>query len=1488
MGGERYSDLDIAIVGMACRFPGARDVREFWANLQNGVESIRFLTEDELVARGVDRAVIRDPRFVAAEPAFDDIDCFDADFFGYSPHEASLLDPQHRLFLECAWHALEDAGHSPARPDEVVGVFAGSSLSGYLLFNLLQNDRIDSRDDALDLMTANDKDFLATRVAYKLNLKGPSVAVQTGCSTSLVACHLACQALLSYQCDLALAGGVSVHVPQRAGYYYEPAGITSPDGHCRPFDAAAAGTLFGGGVGIVALSRLDDALARRDQIYAIIRGTAVGNDGSAKLGYTAPSAEGQAAVISAAQAIANVHPSTISYVETHGTGTPLGDPIEIAALTTAFGRHAVARQVCGLGAVKSNIGHLDAAAGVAGLIKTALALQHGQLPPTVNFEKPNPRIDFASTPFFVQSTLTEWNGPLPRRAGVSSFGIGGTNAHAVLEEAPVRPPGRPARSRELFVLSAASEDALEQLTNRVADVFADGTTALCDISYTLLAGRRGLPYRRAFVCSSHQEGHRILSERDAEHLGTSRCQSDQRTVAFLFPGGGAQHMAMARDLYVEEKVFRDWIDRCVVICRDECGLDLLPVLSPADASSNTAPIPNPGLALPALLAVEYSLAQLWMSWGVLPSALVGHSLGQYTAACLAGTFSLESGLRVVAMRGRLFERLAPGAMLTVELDEDGLRDALGPEMSIAALNAPKNSVLSGAVQVIDWAEAQLRARGVTCHRVAIDVAAHSPAVDAILPEFETFMRTIPMASPSMPVISNVSGTWMTSDEACDPAYWARHLRNTVRFSDGLATLFAHDDSALLEVGPGTTMSSLARLHPAAGGRTIVSSLRHPTQPGSDVHTILQAAAKLWLSGCRIDAEGFSKAGAPNRVSLPGYPFARESHWISPSSTHLVTSPRRAGKVHDPGKWAYVPSWRSTPLPLSTAAQRRQWLVIRDAIGIAKAFVDLAVARGDSVIEAAANLDGDDACAAVARRCREQADSDITIADFAMVGKKVDAADLIPLARLACAFGNAGIKTRLSVIMSNAQRIETTDVVDPENSMVAGILLALAQEHQTVTTQLVDICSVDSPQSVADVVMRELLCDPRHKMVAWRGRLRWVRAFEPLHLEREACRAAEPGAPGYLITGGLGTVGLTIASGLVATRDARIILTTRTPFPSPESWDCCLRTLPSHDRTRVRIEELRRIDPDGTHITVRQADVADEAAMRGVVASTRSWGGLAGVVHLAGLTGLQAFRLMADVGLSDIAESWRSKVEGAKVLRTALAEQPPRVVVLFSSTASVLGGIGLGLYAAANCFLDAIAVEQAALGQRWISAGWDAWPNAPTVAERASGPRTSIDQFQMTAPEAMGMFDSLVNAAPAGHVVVSTGELEPRLALWIDGQQPQRPRTKPASRARAVEIAGSRTLTEEVVTRVWEELLGIERPGLAENFFELGGNSLIGLKVVSRLRAEAGIPLAVTSLFEAPTIRALARLVDGNGAMPIDQVHRSRGERRLEARQAARR
>ncbi|WP_330451541.1 MULTISPECIES: non-ribosomal peptide synthetase/type I polyketide synthase [unclassified Streptomyces] len=1086
----------VAVVGMALRVPGAETLEQFWDNVRGGVESIRFFTDEELLAAGVTAQDLADPAYVKAFGALEGVGDFDLRFFGFSPREAQMLDPQHRLFLECAWRALEHAG-CPADPETTVtGVYAGVGESSYLHHNLLANEGLVERIGAFQSALGNDKDFMPTRVSYKLDLRGPSVSVQTGCSTSLVAVHLASQALINGECDVALAGGATVNALQQQGYRYEEGGVLSPDGHCRAFADDAGGAVPASGCGVVVLKRLDKALADGDVIHAVIRGTAINNDGSRKVGFTAPSVDGQADAVAEALSVAEVDPSTVTYVEAHGTGTRIGDPIEVAALHQAFG-HTGADHRCALGSVKTNIGHLDTAAGVVGLIKAALAMRARELPPSLHCPTPNPGLALGEGPFYVNTELAPWPGDV-LRAGVSSFGIGGTNAHVVLEEAPLPSPAGPGRGgRHVLPLSAATPTALGTAAAELAaHLRSHPQERLDDVAYTLQRGRRTLPYRRSVVAGSHQEAAEALTALGpARHAGPETDRD--REVVLAFPGQGAQRVDMGRALYECEPVFRTEVDRAAGILLPVLGEDLRGLLYPAEADRETARerIGQTEYAQPCLFVVEYALATLWDSWGIRPAAMIGHSLGELVAACLAGVVSYEDALRLVAVRGRLMAGAPAGVMAAVPLPEDEVTPLLGTQVVLAAVNGPRECVVSGPFEAVAAVEARLAESGVTTKRLRTSHAFHSRMMDDAADAFEAEAARVGLTAPRIPFVSNVTGTWITDEEATSPAYWARQLRSTVRFGDGLRTV-CRPDALLLEVGPGGVLTSLAR--GSEGPHGAVASLPSATQDTDAEQEVLTAAGELWRLGAPLVWEALHGGETPRRTVLPTYPFERERCWIDPPRS----GPRTARANPD---GLAVRGFR-TAGPAIPAATRQDatpatWLVVADGAGALHGLADRLHGTHRRTVEVPAGAVGtEDDCA---RYLASSFPDDERIAgvihmtllgtcDEARTSRATDELEAWERALAA----RDGANTRLVTVTCDALDVTGEEPLVP----CKGALTAWARSGRAGSRILLDVSAPGSAAAVrrlSDALLAELDGTFEEPVVAFRGAHRFVPELTPL-------------------------------------------------------------------------------------------------------------------------------------------------------------------------------------------------------------------------------------------------------------------------------------------------------------------------------------------------------------------------------------------------------
>lgn len=878
----------VAIIGLAGRFPGADDAAAFWDNLAAGRSGVTEVP----AGHNPHSSLPSHPNYVPRAAVVKDADYFDAKFFGIYPKQAVDMDPQHRLFLEMCWHAMENAGYVPDAAPGRVGVFAGCHMNTYIFTRLAADAEFrESLADSypggsLTAEISNDKDYLATRVAYQLNLRGPSVAVQSACSTSLVAIAQACENLLANSCDMAISGGVTVTFPQQQGYLHTEDSIISPDGSCRTFDADACGTIFGDGVGAVVLKRLSDAVADRDDIYAVIRGWGVNNDGGDKMGYTAPSVSGQSTAIKLAHRRAGITADTISYVEAHGTGTLVGDPIEVEALTQAFRETTDKKQFCRIGSLKTNVGHLDVASGVTSVIKTSLALRHAQIPPILHFKSPNPKIDFANSPFIINDKLTPWQSPSgPRRAGVSSFGVGGTNAHLVLEEAPAVDTQASRRPCHLIRLSARSLTALDQMSDDLAQHLSENSDLnLADVSHTLNVGRKTFRHKRVVVASDLSEAIESLRSRGPKQTSTVENRAAETPVAFLFPGQGSQHINMARALYESEPVFAQHLDACAECLTAHLDVDLRTLVFPTSDAEPSDRLDQTEIAQPALFMISWALGKWWQTLGLAPKTLIGHSVGEFAAAAVAGVMSMEDAARLVALRGRLMQSLPAGSMMAVQLPEAQLRPLLPESLEIAAINGPAFCVVSGPTESVEAFAAAIEAgqhgEEIACRTLRTSHAFHSQMMDAAIEPFEAEVRKITLNPPTIPIISSVTASPMDADVATDPVYWARQIREPVRFSDALSRLLNEQtgDLVLLEVGPNQALSTLARQQPLDPRRQhVMPSLPHVNQNETDTKFTVTTIGRLWQQGASLDWAKVYQGESRSRVHLPMYRFERQRY-----------------------------------------------------------------------------------------------------------------------------------------------------------------------------------------------------------------------------------------------------------------------------------------------------------------------------------------------------------------------------------------------------------------------------------------------------------------------------------------------------------------------------------------------------------------------------------------------------------------------------------
>ena len=1507
------SDKDeIAIIGMAGRFPGANNIDSFWRNLQNGVESISFFTDEELASTGVDTELLSNHQYVKAGTVLEDIDLFDASFFGFTPRDAEITDPQHRIFIECVWQALENAGYDSETYTGQIGLFAGTTVSNYLLSNLYLNQDFIKSADEFSVFIGNDKDHLPTQISYKLNLKGPSINIQTTCSTSLVAVHLACQSLLNGESDIALAGGVSIQVPQKTGYLYTEGNINSPDGHCRAFDAQAQGTIFGSGSGVVVLKRLEDAVTDGDCIHAVIKASAINNDGSLKVGYTAPSVDGQREVILEALALAGVEPETINYIEAHGTGTPLGDPIEITALTQAFRTSTDEKGFCAIGSVKTNIGHLNTAAGVTGLIKTVLALKNRLIPPSLHFQQPNLQIDFANSPFYVNNKLSEWksNGT-PRRAGVSSFGIGGTNAHVILEEAPTIEASSPSRPYQLLLLSAKTSTALDTATLQLRDYLdRNPDITLPDVAYTLKVGRRDFDYRRMVICQDINDGLKSLHSREPQDNLNHHCKPGYTQVIFMFSGQGSQYANMGRELYEVEPTFKEHVDICSKILQLHLGLDIRSQLYPKQEQIETASkqLQQTSLTQPALFVTEYALAQLLLSWGVCPEAMIGHSIGEYVAATIAGVFSLEDALKIVAKRGQLMQQVPKGSMLAIKLPEKDVQLLLDAQrlykkyLQIAVINSSSSCVVSGTNEAVAALEKQLSSQEVECRLLHTSHAFHSVMMEPILEAFGEVFKKVKLNPPEIRFISNVTGDWITKQQATNPDYWCQHLRKTVRFSDGISKLIQQFEGVFLEVGPGRTLSTLTRQHLDINTKQqVLTSLRHVKEQQSDIRFLLQTLGQLWLGGVEIDWSEFYTKEHRHRLPLPTYPFERQRYWIeakfpSPSVNQKLTA---LDNKQDIANWFYVPSWKRSLQPNSSSEQikskQQKWLFFVDDLGIGKQLVDvfknqdinvITVQKGEQFIKLSEDI--------YTINPFISEDYDILLKELVSLEQKPENiaylwsvnsyetnqlgnySEFKSLLFLTQSLSKLKISNSLQlwIISNNIQDVNGNEKLDPEKAAILGLCKVIPQEYPNISCRCIDIVltnpielekvkeSCDS--NIVNQLFDELTSASSDNVIAYRDRYRWVQTFEPVHLESVAEDKIPLRKQGtYLFPGGLEAIEVVLAEYLAKTFQAKLIFIEDSTFPEKDDFSQWLETHTQENEVSCKIQELLALENNGTEVLILRADKINYDQMYQILRD-QNIGQINGVICSTGIKRENIFASIPEITKIELENIFKLQHHKISVLEQVLQNINLDFCIVFSSLSSILGGFGLSLYSVSNQLIDTFINRHNRNNcLPWYIINWDKLKlndnQEQTTLEQASGLELAI-----TPTETIEVFKRVFYLRKETQIVISTVDINARISHIFNFNDKEN--LKSSNQLDSSSLYSRPSLSnsyvapknglEEQITEIWQEVLGIAEIGIYDNFYELGGDSLSATQLVSRLRTKFPVDLPLRELLSSAMIPRL--------------------------------
>ncbi|TLQ46310.1 acyltransferase domain-containing protein [Streptomyces marianii] len=1482
---------------MAGRFPGARDLAEFWSNLQSGIASLTELSDEQLRRAGVARQYLTDPDYVKVAALLDAFDLFEPALFGITPREAEAMDPQFRVLLEVCHTALQDAGYDPGTFGGRIGMYSGARNNEYLGYNVRANPRFLAAMGEARARMANHADFMATNVSFRLGLRGPSINSVTACSTSLVTVHMACSALLNDECDMAIAGGVEIPIPMALGYQYsEGSGFLADDGVIRPFDAKASGTVFGAGAGVVVLKRLSQAVADRDAIHAVILGSAINNDGASKSAYAAPSETGQVEVVTAALRHAAIDPKSVGYVEGHGTGTLVGDPIEVAALNRVYGAGRRGSRDCGLGSVKGNVGHLGAAAGICGLIKAVHSVREGVIPASLNFSEPNPRIDFDGGPFYVVDETTTWReSRTPRRAGVSSFGVGGTNAHVILEQPPVVAPQLSQRPYHLLTFSARTTAAVASMGNQFGTYLSETKDSLADISYTLTEGRAGHPLRHALVVGVKGDAVRQLSDGRLSASVHAVPRSLTPKLAYLMPGQGSQYAGMARGLYAHEPEFAAAIDRCAEVLRASHGLDLKGILFAGDASTDGhSRIDHTSVTQPTLFSVEYALASLLRSWGLEPSAMVGHSVGEYVAATLAGVMEFDDALRLVADRGALVESLPVGSMMAVFLSEAELMPLLTTDVDVAAVNAPDICVVSGPTDAIERLRESLSRRGVGTTQLRTSHAFHSRMMEPVLEEFQKRVDRVRLQPPAIPFVSTVTGDWITAHQATDPAFWARHVRTCVRFSDAARVLLTDGGYAFAEVGPGHALthliSDMAKSAPAPV--VVAPMIRGGQDERDDVQVLLEGVGTLWSHGVSVQWDRYWSREERCRVHAPTYPYDRDRFWVDPAVPEDSAGDESAPEDSGP---FYVPTWTETSLPSAPAADGGRaedkggaWIVFAPpGDSVTKGLLRLARDASRDVIvvspgrEFAETVDG-----RFTIRPRETADYARLITRILEAGHSrlhvvhawllsgwpsrtrqatirtlLDQGLYSLLAALQELTGRASANgLEVSVVTCGMQDVFGEGDLHPVKAAVRGLIKTAPREMDSVTIRGIDI-GTGSADVVSGQLFQELMSGADEREVAYRGRKRWVASHSRIELDgAEGVPSVLEEQGVYVITGGLGGLGLELAAQLAGLVRARLVLVGRSGLPPRSEWASLVED--SRDETLVqRIRAVLALEEAGGQVMVRAGDVADEERMRAIRAEVmRTFGRVSGVFHLAGVAGGGLIELRSAEAVGRVVTP---KIHGTYVLDRVFR---PALFVLYSSIAAVTGDYGQSDYSGANAFLDAYAQAQWGTGRHVVSINWPQWSETG-MALRSKHVLDVYAEGAITSLEGAGILRSILATRSGPQVIVSPGGLRrrekqaDRVASTVAGSTPTLSVGSLVKRQVETPYVPPKSNVEKALASLWQQAVGVEQIGLDDDFQELGGSSIVAVRLVLRMSELFRVELSVAEVFQWRTLRVTAAAIE---------------------------
>ncbi|WP_323868803.1 SDR family NAD(P)-dependent oxidoreductase [Xenorhabdus szentirmaii] len=1471
---HNYPQHAVAVVGMSGRFPGSENIQEYWQNLLEGHEGISFFSDEELLEAGVPAAVLQLDNYIKAKGVLSSSFDFDPEAFAYTARESQYMDPQFRLLHEATWQVLDDSGYGNQKYRPITGLFA-SCGSNHEWLERLKKEVTDSTEQ-FGVALLNDREFLTTRIAYKLNLTGPAVTVQSACSSSALAITLACQSLYTHQCDLALAGGVSITTPVKSGYMYARGMVNSSDGHCRPFTQEASGTIFSDGLGMVALKRLEDALRDNDNIYGVIAGFGVNNDGHDKTGYTAPNANGQASCIRQSLNMAGVKPDDIEFLEAHGTATLVGDEIEIEGIKEALG---VSDKNCVLGSVKSNIGHTNTAAGVASFIKTILALKYETLPMSCHVTETIPD-SLSDTRFTLIDKSMRWKSDNEiRTAGVSSFGIGGTNVHLTVKsiEQPVK---RDNERSELVILSSKSQQGLAKIASKLHDYIqhADQVPNLTDLAYTLQLGRGEFDVRSSTVVDSIEALSSTLSRLASGKPEGREISGNAPGLVFMFPGQGAQYVEMAKGLYHELDTFKNIVDTCHQLLREQFDIDLLSLLysDGEDAEERSIELQNTRITQPVIFVVSYALAKCLESFGIRANAMIGHSVGEYVAATLAEVMTLEEALKLVASRGLIMQECEPGAMLSVASSREKIEPFLTDSVTLATINSPNSCVIAGPFAEVKAVQERLSQENFRSRLLKTSHAFHTAMMLPGVDKFRAELDKVDFKAPKAAFLSNVTGQWIQPEEACSADYWIKHLCQAVEFQQGIETCLQKPElNVFLEVGPGRTLSTFVKqIADSNANISVFNLLRHPLEEESDRACLLKVLGELWSLGCSIDWTVLYQHVSPGRISLPGYQFIKE-----PSLSEYHISSSTAGRVSETKvtkkeltQWLYTEQWQPVELPTESTEQANNIVCFVPNLAWCNAFTERFNQEGqklkfiipspeyyiDGQVIGVTPGDKNSFDKLMAELAHSGFSPDSIIFAWPLSGTKDIMTSWFAVILLLQSWGKSGHLSEFRLLLA------TTAL--PEHSLLNGLVKVIAQEVTKCHPRIIELDTAESIEAACDILAQELTASDMRFIVKRSQQARFEKRYEQFENANVISQKQLFKKQGiYLITGGLGDLGLLFAEYLVTQYGAKVILSGRRDLPRKAQWGDA--EIKAHPQSKLidRIHQLSLIS-DGD-IDYYAADVCDRQEMEALIGHIEAqYGQLNGVICAAGVTRGDSFQGINHITMENCQPQFDTKVYSYQLFAELLEHKQIDFCLLCSSIAAILGGLSFSAYSSVSSFADAFAKQQNQLGKPWISINWDGWVFERKDADDVIG--SSLEQLLIEPDEGLSILERVLQSPVEGQLIVSTGDLNQRFEQWVGTHI--RPFTYQSHSAHSKQTFSKQQIIDTIMD-IWKNFLKIHSINSGDNFFELGANSLDLVQVNKRITAALYIDLSVVDMFSYPTSELLADFIIEQNVMMVEEL-----------------